>query len=93
MAWRISYSRGAARIRVRTIEDATQDEVAALLRKLAANQFELEYLGASDTSDRPKRPEVRANRNGTMFWTTGNDFHYTADWKLSDDDSKRKRDK
>lgn len=90
MSWRISYWRGSARVRSSTIEDATQDEVASLLERLAAKQFDHEYLRASE-ADTPENPEVRSNRSGTMIWTTGTDFHYTAEWFSDGDSNKRKR--
>ena len=90
MSWRISYWRGSIRLRTATVEDATQEEVASLLRDLAARQFEHEYLRASE-ADTPESPEVRSNRAGTMLWTTGIDFHYTADWFSDGDSNKQKR--
>jgi hypothetical protein len=76
------------------IEEATQDEIASLLQKLAANQLDLEYLRASDDDpDGPRTPDVRSNRNGTMLWTTGKDFHYTAEWFGGGSFHKRKRDR
>lgn len=78
MAWRLTYWRGTIPLRVTTVEDATRDEVASLLRKLAADQLDLEYLRAS--ADTPQSPVIRSNRSGTMLWTTGKDFHYTAEW-------------
>ena len=92
MAWRITYWRGATPLRVSTVDDATQDEVASLLRKLAANQLDLEYLPASQ-ADTPESPEIRSSRSGTMLWTTGRDFHYTAEWFLGGGGDKRKRPK
>jgi hypothetical protein len=92
MSWRISYWRGSARVRSSTIEDAVQDDVASLLERLAAKQFDHEYLRASE-SDTPKSPEIRSNRSGTMLWTTGTDFHYTAEWFSGGNRHKRKRDR
>ena len=89
MSWRISYWRGSARVRSTTIEDATLHEIASLLERLAAKQFDHEYLRASET-DTPRSPEIRSNRDGTRIWTTGKDFHYTAEWNYGDD---KKRDK
>jgi hypothetical protein len=92
MAWRVTYWRGTYSLRVRMIEEATQDEIASLLQKLAANQLELEYLRASgDDPDRPQTPDIRSNRSGTMLWTTGKDFHYTAEWFGGDNSDRRKR--
>ena len=88
MSWRIGYWRGSVRIRTTTLEAATQDEAASYLRVLVANQLDLEYLRSSK-ADAPKNPEIRSNRGGTMFWTTGRDFHYTAEWVLDDDTLKR----
>ena len=91
MAWRITYWRGSTPLRVIIVEDATQDEVISLLRKLAANQLELEYLQApEEDSDEPSSPHIRTNRTGTMLWTTGQDFHYTAAWFLGGAGNKRK---
>ena len=90
MSWRIAYWRGSIRLRSITVEDATQDEVASLLRSLAARQLDHEYLRASE-ADAPESPEVRSNRAGTMLWTTGTDFHYTADWFSDGDSNKGKR--
>ena len=92
MSWRIGYWRGSVRIRTTTLEAATQDEAASYLRVLAANQFDLEYLRASE-ADTPENPEIRSNRDSTKFWTTGKDFHYTAEWSVGGDSNKRKRDK
>ena len=75
------------RLRTTVIEDLTQDEVASHLRRLATKQSDLEYLPSE--SDTPENVEIRSNRNGTMLWTTGRDFHYTAEWFLD----KRKRDR
>jgi hypothetical protein len=92
MAWHITYWRGSTPLRVTTVEDATQDEVASLLRKPDANQLELEYLRASEEdSDGPENPEIRSNSSGTMLWTTGQHFHYTAEWFLSGANRKRGR--
>ena len=90
MSWRIAYWRGSTRVRVTTVDDATQDEVASRLRNLASKHFDLEYLRASE-ADTPESPEVRSNRSGTMLWTTGTDFHYTADWFSDGDSNRRKR--
>jgi len=92
MTWRIGYWRGSTRLRDTTVEDATQDDVESLLRRLAANHFDLEYLRASE-ADTPDSPEIRSNRTGTMLWTTGRDFHYTAEWFSGVDSRKRKRDR
>lgn len=75
------------RLRTTAIDDLTQDEVASHLRRLATKQSDLEYLPSE--SDTPENVEIRSNRNGTMLWTTGRDFHYTAEWVLD----KRKRDR
>jgi hypothetical protein len=92
MAWHITYWRGSTPLRVTTVEDAIQGEVASLLRKLAANQLELEYLRASEEDiDGPESPEIRSNRAGTTLWTTGQHFHYTAEWFLSGANRKRRR--
>ena len=90
MAWRITYWRGTTPIRVTKVEEATQDEIESLLRNLAARQLDLEYLRASDT-DKPEDPTIRSNRDGTMFWTTGRDFHYTAEWSSRGDRDNPKR--
>ena len=79
MAWRITYWRGANPIRVSTVQEATAEEIESLLQKLAAKQLDLEYLQAS-TADSSETPEIRSNRSGTMFWTIGKEFHYTAEW-------------
>jgi hypothetical protein len=79
MAWRITYWRGTIPIRVSTVQEATAVEIESLLQKLAAKQLNLEYLGAS-TADNSETPQIRSNRSGTMFWTIGKDFHYTAEW-------------
>ena len=79
MAWRITYWRGTIPIRVSTVQEMTAEEIGSFLRKLAARQLDLEYLRAS-TADKPETPEIRSNRSGTMFWTIGKDFHYTAEW-------------
>lgn len=92
MSWRIGYWRGSVRIRATTLEAATQDEAASYLRVLAANKLDLEYRQPSE-ADTPENPEIRSNRDGTKLWTTGKDFHYTADWNVGGDDRKRKRDK
>jgi hypothetical protein len=92
MSWRIAYWRGSTRLRSSIVEDATQDGVASLLRSLAAKQLDHKYLRASET-DPPECPEIRSNRNGTRVWTTGRDFHYTAEWFSGDDNHKRKRDR
>ena len=92
MAWRMTYWRGATPLRVTTVEDATRDDVVSLLRKLAANQWDLEYLRASE-ADTPQSVEIRANRSGTMLWTTGKDFHYIAEWFPGGGSNKRKRPK
>jgi hypothetical protein len=92
MAWHITYWRGTTPLRVTTVADATQDEVASLLRKLAANQLELECLQASGkNTDGPESPEIRSNRTGTTLWTTGQHFHYTAEWFLGSASNNRKR--
>jgi hypothetical protein len=83
MSWRIGYWRGSDRIRTTTLEDATQDEAASYMRVLAANHLDLEYLSASE-AETPDNPEIRSNRDGTRLWTTGKDFHYTAEWFLDD---------
>ena len=87
MSWRISYWRKSTRVRTITIDDSTQDEVASHLRRLASKQSDLEYLPSK--ADAPENVEIRSNRNGTMLWTTGRDFHYTAEWFLD----KRKPDR
>ena len=89
MSWRIGYWRGSARIRTTTLEAATQDEAASYLRVLTANQLDKEYLRASE-ADTPENPEIHSNRDGTKLWTTGRDFHYTAELFL-DDGLKRTR--
>jgi hypothetical protein len=89
MAWRISYWRGPTRLRVTTVENATQEDVETILQRLAAKQMDLEYLRASE-ADTPQNPEVHSNRNGTMLWTIGKDFRYTADWFADGDSNKRK---
>ena len=89
MGWRISYWRGSTRLRVTTVENATPDDVKSILRRLAAKQLDLEYLRASQADT----PEVRSNRNGTMLWTAGKDFHYTAEWFGGSGSNKRKRDR
>lgn len=78
MSWRIGYWRGSTCLRDTTVENATQDDAESLLRRLATNHFDLEYLRASE-ADTPDSPEIHSNRTGTMLWTTGRDFHYTAD--------------
>jgi hypothetical protein len=75
------------RLRTTAIDDFTQDEVASHLRRLATKQSDLEYLPSE--SDTPENVEIRSNRNGTMLWTTGRDFHYTGEWVLDE----RKRDR
>lgn len=90
MSWRIGYWRGSVRLRTTTLEDATQDEAASYLRVLVANQLDLEYLRASEV-DTPENPEIRSNRDGTMLWTTGKAFHYTAECLLGDGKPKRTR--
>jgi len=60
------------------------------LRNLASKHFDLEYLRASE-ADTSESPEVRSNRGGTMLWTTGTDFYYTADWFSDVDSNRRKR--
>lgn len=82
MSRRISYWRGSTRLRVTTVEDATQDEVASFLQRLAAKQLELDYLRASE-ADTPESPEIRTNRHGAKLWTIGKDFHYTVEWFAS----------
>ena len=89
MSWKIAYWRGSTRVRMTTVEDISQDEVAARLRNLASN-FDLEYLRASE-ADTPESPDVRSNRSGTLLWTTGSDVHYTAEWFSDDDGHRRKR--
>jgi hypothetical protein len=79
MSWRIAYWRGSTRLRTATVDDASSDEVAARLRGLASKQLELEYLRAS-AGDTLEDPEIRSNRTGTKLWTTGREFHYTAEW-------------
>jgi hypothetical protein len=74
-------------LRTTAIDDFTQDEVAFHLRRLATKQSDLEYLPSE--SDTPENVEIRSNRNGTMLWTTGRDFHYTAEWVVDE----RKRDR
>jgi hypothetical protein len=90
MAWRITYWRGATALRVTTIEDATKEEVASSLCRLAADQLDLECLRTSE-DDTPESPEIRSNRSGTMLWTTGRDFHYTAELFSDGGGGKRKR--
>jgi hypothetical protein len=90
MSWRIAYWRGSTRVRVTTVEDVSQDEVAARLRNLASKHLDLEYLRASEV-DKPESPEIRSNRAGTKLWTTGRDFHYTAERVSDGDSNKRKR--
>jgi hypothetical protein len=90
MSWRIGYWRGSVRIRTTTLENATPDEAASYLRVLAAKQLDLDYLLASEV-DSPKTPELRSNRDGTMLWTTGKDFHYTAEWFVGDASHKQNR--
>jgi hypothetical protein len=80
------------RLRTTIVEHGTQDEVASRLRALAANHLDLEYLRASE-ADTPESPEVRSNQTRTLLWTTGRDFHYTAEWFTGDDKHKRKRDR
>ena len=53
MSWRIAYWRGSTRVRMTTVEDISQDEVAARLRNLAFKHFDLEYLRASE-ADAPE---------------------------------------
>lgn len=89
MSWRIGHWRGSERFQVTTIENATQDEVEVVLRSLAANQFDPEYLHASE-GVMPPIPEIRSNREGTMLWTTGKDLHYTAEWISEDANLKRR---
>ena len=90
MSWRIGYWRGSVRLRTTTLEAATRDEAASYLRVLAANQMDLEYLRASD-ADEPENPEIHSTRDGTTLWTTGKEFHYTAEWFLDHDPLKRSR--
>lgn len=82
----------STRLRVTTVEDATRDEVESILQRLAAKQLDLEYLRASQAKT-PESPEVRSNRNGTMLWTAGKDFHYTAEWFASGGSNERKHDR
>jgi hypothetical protein len=73
-----------------TVDDVSQEEVAARLRSLASKHLDLEYLRASEV-DTPENPEIRSNRTGTKLWTTGRDFHYTAEWFSGDDKRGGKR--
>ena len=92
MSWRITYWRRANPLRVTKVEEATRDEIELLLQKLVANQLDLEYLHASEgDTDRPQNPEIRSNRSGTLLWTTGRDFHYTAEWFVRSDRGKQGR--
>ena len=77
MSWRIGHWRGSERFQVTIIENANQDEIEAVLRSLAVDQFDPEYPRASD-GIMPPVPEIRVNRDGTMLWTTGKALHYTA---------------
>jgi hypothetical protein len=90
MSWRISYWRGSIRLRTTTVEDATQNEIESQLRSLASRHLDHDYLRASE-ADTPQSPEVHSNRSGTMLWTTGTDFHYTAEWSSDGDSNRRSR--
>jgi hypothetical protein len=81
MAWRLRYWRGTFRMQETIIGEATQSEVTSLLEKLAAKQMtdEMQHPAVGDTSIK-EPPEIRSNRKGTLIWTTGKDFHYTAEW-------------
>jgi hypothetical protein len=86
MAWRIRYWHGNSLIREQTIARATREEVATMLEQLASKRFELDDSQRASEVDSPNlRIEdtgVRSNRAGTILWTTGKDFHYTAEWLL-----------
>ena len=69
--------------RTTTLDAATREEAASYLWVLAAKQFDMEYLRASE-ADSPENPKIRSNRDGTRIWTTGKDFHYTAEWNSDD---------
>ena len=83
MGWRLEYWRGSVRLRTTTIDDIPHAEVAAYLSALVSEQLDREYLRAYK-ADTPHQPVIRTNRNGTKLWTTGKDFHYTAQWFRDD---------
>lgn len=82
MPWHITYWHGSTRVRTTTIEESSETEITALLERLAIQQLDLD---ASESSEQASGAEqetfkVRTNRTGSMFWTTGKGFHYTAEW-------------
>jgi len=83
MPW-LTYWRGNTRVREMTIEAGSETEITGMLEQLAIRQMDLD---ASDSSQHAANLDqdvlkVRTNRSGTMLWTTGRAFHYTAEWYL-----------
>ena len=76
MAWRISYWHGGVRIRKQTVATASEEEIIAMLQRLGSQHIE---RASTAEPFKPEYTEVRSNRNGTKFWTTGKDHHYTAE--------------
>jgi hypothetical protein len=64
------------RIREQTVETGSEEEITAMLQRLGSQHIE---LASSAEPFKPEHTEIRSNRNGTMFWTTGTYHHYTAE--------------
>ena len=67
------------------IEEAGEAEITAKLEQLAIHHVDLD---ASETVEHAASLEkeairVRTNRSGSMLWTTGTAFHYTAERYVS----------
>ena len=84
MPWRITYWRGSTRVREMTIEEGIESEIAAKLEQLAIQHVDLDTSEAAEhaTSFDEDAVKVRSNRSGSMLWTTGREFHYTAELYL-----------
>ena len=66
------------------IEEASEAEITAKLEQLAIHHVDLD---ARETVEHAASLDkeaitVRTNRSGSMLWTTGTAFHYTAEWYL-----------
>jgi hypothetical protein len=74
--WRIRYWHGWACVREQTVATASAAEITAMLQQLGSRHMERASTADPLNSDYSK---VRSNFSETMLWTTGKDYHYTAE--------------
>jgi hypothetical protein len=74
--WRIRYWHGWECIREQIMPTASAEEITAMLQRLCSQHTE---RASSAEPLKHEHTEVRSNLDGTMFWTTGKDHHYTAE--------------